>query len=318
MRSAFAFALALALGCDEPPPDEPTEGSVASTEANEAESTANTAPPEAGPIPPSWVTRRAAEARGRMTGSEAGALVWRAIEAHGGLEKWLGAGTLRFTFDYQPVGAPERRMHTRQKVDLWRARAVHEELDGDASGRARFGWDGEQSWIVPDAEAFPSPPRFWSLTPYYFVGMPFVGADPGTRYERLPDGDLDGQTHQRVKITYEPGTGDSPDDYYVLYLHPETHGLAALRYVVAYPGFFPEGGHTPEKIMRYTDLREVDGLQLAQTLDTYTWDGETELPGEKVTDIDVTDLALGETYPGDAFAPPEGAVVSATIEANPR
>ena len=275
-------------------------------------------PEDAGPIPEAWVNRRVSEARGRLESSEAGTLIWQAIEAHGGLARWLQAGTLTFGFDYRPIGAPERRMHTRQHVDLWRARAVHEELEGGAGDLARFGWDGERSWITPDAAAFPSPARFWSLTPYYFVGMPFVVADPGAQYERLPGAELDGQPYDLVKITYDPGTGDSPDDYYVLYLHPESHELAALRYVVAYPGFFPEGGHTPEKIMRYTDLHEVDGLRFAGTLDTYAWDGEAATPGAKVTEITVDDIVMAEPIPADRFAPPAGAVVSEAIEATPR
>ena len=138
-------------------------------------------------------------------------------------------------------------------------------------------------------------------------------ADPGARYERLDSAELDEATYDLVKITFATGTGDSPDDYYILYLHPETHRLAALRYVVAYPGFFPDGGHTPEKLMRYTDWRPVGELYLAHTLDTYAYDAESGTPGEKVTSIAVRDVQLAQPIPADAFAPPEDATVSTTI-----
>ena len=130
---------------------------------------------------------------------------------------------------------------------------------------------GRQAWIVPSAEAFPSTARFWALTPYFFLGMPFVAADPGTHYERLADAELDGVMHRLVKLTYEDGTGDAPDDYYVLYLHPDTHRLTALRYVVSYPGFFAPGAHSPEKLMRFTEPTTAAGLLLATRLDTYAW-----------------------------------------------
>ncbi|MCA9573972.1 MAG: hypothetical protein R3B40_28425 [Polyangiales bacterium] len=265
---------------------------------------------EVGPRPAAWVEARVDEARARMQADPAGALVWATIEAHGGLATWLARSTVSFEFDYKPLAQPERRMHTRNQVDHWSAHARQTELDGGAGAEATLGWDGRRAWITPEADAFPSSARFWSLTPYYFVGMPFVAADPGTRYERLTDASLDGTVYQLVKLTYGEGVGDAPDDYYILYLHPETHHLAALRYVVSFPGFFPEGGHTPEKLMRYTDPTEVDGLRFAQRLDTSSWDLEAGMPGEIVTEIYVSDIALGQKWPAALFAPPEGAVVT--------
>jgi hypothetical protein len=317
LRLALAAALPLALlACDrgEEPPTE-----IATTETTEESGEPEPpGPPDAGPIPDDWVATRVAEAHDRMEQTEAGDLVWQCIRTHGGLESWLAQGTIAFDFDYRPIGSPERRMHTAQKIDLWRARALHEELEGGAGAEATFGWDGERAWIAPGPDAFPSPARFWALTPYYFVGMPFVVADPGTRYELLENAELDGETYRLVKITYEEGTGDSPDDYYILYIHPESYELAALRYVVAYPGFFPEGGHTPEKLMRYTDYRRVGELQIAQTLDTYAWspgeDGEPGSVGEKVTEITVADLSMGDEWPADVFAPVDGAEISTEIE----
>lgn len=261
-----------------------------------------------GPIDASWARSRVTEARERLDATDAGKLVWAALEAHGGLERWLAFGTVEFEFDYRPVGSPERRMHTFQEIDLWSARGVHQELDGGAGAEARLGWNGEQAWIVPAADAFPSSARFWTLTPYYFVGMPFVVADPGARYESLGTSSLDGRTQDVVKVSYEAGTGDSPDDYYILHLDTETHRVHALRYVVAYPAFFPEGGHTPEKVMRYA-LADVQGLWMPQTLHTSTWNAETNAPGDVVTEIDVSRIRFGQTYAATAFDPPEGATV---------
>ena len=261
---------------------------------------------DAGRIPADWVEGRAAEASARLEATPAGRLIARAIEAHGGLRTWLSAGTIAFTFDYQPLEQPQRRMNTRSRVDLWRSRAVQKEMGEGAD--ARLGWNGRQSWIVPNAAAFPTPARFWATTPYYFVGMPFVLADPGVRFEQLADAELDGQSYNLVKATFEPGTGDSPDDYYILYLHPETAHLAALRYIVAYPGFFKDGGHTPEKLMRYGEQKTVQGLRFAHRLDTFSW-GEAGI-GPRVTEITVADITLGETISAAAFDPEPGAEVS--------
>lgn len=286
----------------EPPPPPAAEPRAAAPEGR----------PDAAPIPSAWVDARVEAARARLASSEAGRLLWDAIEAHGGLRRWLSAGTITFDFDYDPYGQPERRMHTRQRVDLWRARAVHEELGDDAD--AHFGWNGRVAWIVPGPDAFPSPARFWALTPYYFVGMPFVLGDPGVRLERLPDATLDGRTWPIVKATFEAGTGDAPDDYYVLYLDPASKRVHALRYVVSYPGFagkaFEPGGHTPETLMRLTEQREVDGLLLPGRLDTWRWNVEEGAPGDPRVRVTAKGYALGQTIPASAFDPPGGAHVT--------
>lgn len=262
-------------------------------------------PPAAGPIPEGWVAERMAEAEKRLGQSEGGRIVWDAIEAHGGLGPWLEAGTVAFEFDYQPLGEPARRMHTENRVDLWRSRAWQKELGEGAD--ATLGFDGKTAWIVPGPDAFPAPARFWATTPYYFVGIPWVLADPGTRFDRLDDTELNGETYRLVKVSYEQDTGDTPDDYYIVYVHPESKRVDAIRYVVSYPAFFPDGGHSPEKLMRYLDHRQVGGLRVAHRYETYAFDVASGERGEKVTEVDVRRVRFGERWPADLFAPPEGA-----------
>lgn len=328
----LALALSLSVGCDSAPEAdvEPRadDDAVETDEGDDRDDGTDATRDGVGPVPEAWVAERVADSRRRLTSSEAGQRVWQAIEAHGGLERWLSSGTIAFEFDYAPLGSPERRMHTHNQVDIWGSRARQQEVgepsnqgpaeesDGEpGAARATFGWDGERAWITPSPEAFPSPARFWATTPYYFVGMPFVLGDPGTRFERLEDAELEGELHHLVKVTYEEGTGDSPDDYYILYIHPETHRVGGLRYVVAYPGFFPEGGHTPEKLMIYDEQRQVEGLWLSHDMDAYAWDAEARERREKVTEITVADVELGQAWPGSLFAPPVGAEVITEIQA---
>lgn len=278
--------------------------------APEPEATAETPAPVptregASPVPESWVTPRHDAAEARLGETEAGRLIWQALEAHGGLEAWLTAGTIEFEFDYAPIGNPNGRKHTFQRVDLWSSRAHHQVVGGEGE----FGFDGETAWVKPNADVISPSSRFWSLTPYYFVGMPFVLADPGVVLTRLEDAELNGTTYQLVKANYEAGTGDSPDDYYIVYLHPQTHRVAALRYVVSFPGMFAPGEHSPEKIMMYTGSIAAGGLQFASEYHTYRWNAEEGVPGDHVTEITASRLVLGESYPDSIFAAPEGAVV---------
>lgn len=267
---------------------------------------------DAGPPPSSWVEARVEDAHDRLARTEGGRLIRKAIDAHGGLKAWLSAGTVQFRFDYAPVGKPERRMHTHQRVDLWSARAVHVEQGEWAD--ARFGWNGSEAWITPGPDAFPTPARFWALTPYYFLGIPWVLADPGARFERLPDAELEGRSHRLVKITYESGTGDSPDDYYIVYLDPESHRVAGLRYIVAYPGFFPEGGHSPEKLMIYRSFATHQGLSVVSRIETHAWDASTQKMGEVTVHVDIDQVRFAQPIPAQAFEPPPEAKVSREID----
>ncbi|THH39657.1 DUF6503 family protein [Neolewinella litorea] len=246
---------------------------------------------------------RIAAAYERLGTSAPAQQVLRAIEAHGGLEAWYANSPLYFHFNYQPLddGSPR---NTLAYNDYRNSRAVHL-LATDTT--QRYGFDGEQAWSMTGERVDGMSPRFWSLTPYYFVGLPFVLADEGIRFEALPAQEMDGTTYDMVKVTYDEGTGDADQDYYVLYLNPDTGQLDALRYIVSYPGYFPDGGQTPEKLMKITGKTKVDGITLPTGYDTHYWNEGN--PGEKVTDIQVTDYAFRPELGDDFFAmPPEARV----------
>ncbi|MFW5967641.1 MAG: hypothetical protein ACOCV2_09000 [Persicimonas sp.] len=255
--------------------------------------------------PDEWIEERVEQAEKRLSETEEGELVWRSIEAHGGLERWYANGPIYFRFDYRPLG--ERPPNdTYSLVDTWSSRArqwVADDRD------VQFGWDGEKGWLnPPDAETHIKP-RFWALTPYYFIAMPFVLADPGTNLEHVGTDEVHGREHDLVKATYEEDVGDSPDDYYIVYLDKETGELGGLRYVVAYPGIVEEGERTPEKLMVYDEFEDFDGVSLATRFDTYAWDEETDERKDLVTEVDMSDVEFRPDISDDDFEVPEGAEV---------
>jgi hypothetical protein len=255
-----------------------------------------------------WIEKRVEESRERLTDSEAGKLIWKSIEAHGGLERWFANGPLFFRFDYSPIGDRTVR-DTYNLVDTWASRA-RQELADDRD-RA-FGWTGEQAWFAPKSEPLEKiNARFWALTPYYFVGMPFVLSDPGVKLEMKGTAELHGETHQVVKATFAEGTGDSPDDYYTVYIDPETGRFGGLRYIVTYPGFFPDGGHSPPKLMVYNGEQTVDGITFAETAPAYKWNKEEGERGEKVTEISISDVEFRPETPDAAFDVPEDGKIQA-------
>lgn len=261
------------------------------------------------------VDARVAEATARLSATDAGRRVLSAIDAHGGLAAWYGAGPLSFRYAYvrlDSLGEPtdQPALDSRQRVDPWAARAVHTMT---ADSTLRFGWTGSEAWAMPSPEALPTNARFWSLTPYYFVGMPFVLADPGVNVEVAEPLVLaDSTVLDQVYVTFDPGTGDAPDDYYYLLLDPETDEVRGVRYVVSYGAFNPDGGHTPETIMFYDGAQTVEGITLQESFRSYFWDGSGA--GQPKARGTLTEVAFRPGLTDADFAAPEGATVLSGLE----
>jgi hypothetical protein len=252
---------------------------------------------------PDEVDARVSAARERLTASDAGRRVWSAIKAHGGLARWYGNGPLHFRYRYER-GDDEPALDTEQTVDTWSSRARHTVMPDSA---ASFGWTGEAAWVMPDSAEIPTNARFWSLTPYYFVAMPFVLADPGVNLGLDGQMTAEGQTYDLVRVTFDAGTGDAPDDYYVLLLDPETDRVGGVRYVVSYPGFFPDGGASTERLMLYDGAQTASGITLQEGFRSFAW--TSDRAGEPAAQGTVSDVRFVPDAPDSFFAMPEGAGV---------
>ncbi len=155
-----------------------------------------------------------------------------------------------------------------------RTREVYHDLlttgsyDAPDEVEARFAWDGTDAWIAPGSIEQPNP-RFWGISGYYFQLIPFVLADPGTRFERRPDEELDGTMYEMVRVSFDEGVGESPGDSYTLYVHPESGLVEAIRYTVSYGRDVSPGADLPETLFYYDDHVTVDGLTVATAFRGY-------------------------------------------------
>ena len=199
-------------------------------------------------------------AQASMVASEAGRegpeILRLMIDAHGGMERWTSAPTVSFEDHFIPAGAPSGQP-SRVMVEQGRRRAY---IDFPRT-EMRMAWDGERAWS--NNWHSPMPPRLLAQMNYYFLNLPWLVNDPGVHHsepgtEKLWNDPIDYIT---VEMTFAEGTGDTPDDYYVLYINPKTHLLKACRYVVTYRALLPDGASaTPEHILVYDAYTEVDGL----------------------------------------------------------
>jgi hypothetical protein len=233
--------------------------------------------------------------------NEGGQLIAQAIEAHGGLEQWLLNEVIEFRWIYHMNDrGPNAKTNTFQRIDTSTLEAVHEIPDSDI----RFGWTGNEAWInPPDAPQRPNP-RFWALTPYYFIGIPFVFADINANFEKLNDGmDFEGTLYDQVKVTFNPGTGDAPDDYYIVLIHPETKLVGGARYVVTSP-IVARNGPGPEKLITLENYKLLDGIHLPTAHRSFTMNGDSA--DEHIRNADVTEYRWRKRHEVD-FSVPLGA-----------
>lgn len=257
-------------------------------------------------IPVSWVEKRVEAANKKLNATEAGKVLWSAMEAHGGLAKWFSNSYLSFQFNYQPLNGKTAR-NSYQTIDTWSNKARHNSVTDTES---IFGWDGKEAWLkAKDSTSFAYDTQFWALTPLYFSGQPFVLDGEGVNLELLPELEFQGATQKVIKATYDAGIGSAPDDYYVLYVNAETNLVDAFKYIVSYPDYFPNGGHAPEKITVTQGTTTVDGIVFATGFKTYWSTNDKDGLGEYITKIDVSDISFSPTVEDNFFSKPEGAAV---------
>ena len=204
----------------------------------------------------------------RADSDDARAVVGKMIEAHGGMDAWKRAPTVSFEDTWFAAGSDERTT-SRVVVEQGARRAY---VDFPASG-ATMSWDGKQAWSRNWDQ--PAPPRFIALLGYYFFNLPWLTLDPGVVLERPGTGKLwdDPANYITIRMSFAPGVGDTPDDYYILYIHPETYRLTACRYVVTYAELLPEGVRSsPEHILVYDTWETVDGLVVPTLVTVYERD----------------------------------------------
>lgn len=227
-------------------------------------------------------------------------LVMESIKAHGGIEKWRSNGALQFQWTYHMTDR-DKIADSVQVVDPVTFEATHTVPNSELKfGRIKDG----RYWVSPADGSFFPPVQFWTLTPIYFIGIPFVFDDSQVIFELLDEPKtFEGKDYTQVKASYQAGAGESPDDYYVLLIDPETKLVRGAYYTVTSPLVF-KGGIPIEKFISLDDLKEVDGLLLAGAHKTYTM--EEGVIGEQLRYTDISQVDFLDRDKVD-FSAPEGA-----------
>jgi hypothetical protein len=215
------------------------------------------------------------------------------IAAHGGMEAWADAPTMSFTDQWGDDGTPSTYV-----IEQGRRRAYMDMATGP-----QLAWDGEKAWSVDWERG--TPVRFLALLNYYFINLPWLTQDPGVVLAEPGTGTLpdDPTEYVTVMMTFEPNVGDTPDDYYQLYIHPDTHLLRACDYIVTYQALMGPGEtSTPEHCLVYDEMTTAGGLTVPSHFTIYEGDAV-------YATCTVTDISFQRPFDTARMTMPEGAVV---------
>ena len=122
--------------------------------------------------------------------------------------------------------------------------------------------------------------RFGAYTWSYFFALPYKLSDAGTQFSAYADKQLDGKTYEVEKLSFAAGTGDAPDDWYLLFADPETMQLEASAYIVTAGRTRAEAEKSPSAI-DYADYRLVDGIPIAHEWRFYKFEEGKGFSGEQ-------------------------------------
>ena len=123
--------------------------------------------------------------------------------------------------------------------------------------------------------------KFGVYTYQYFFMAPYKFSDKGTVWTKLDDMEIDGENTKRAKLTFESGTGDAPDDWYIIHSDPTTNRVKFLGYIVTGGGSSIEEAEKNAHAVKYSNYKVVDGIPIALKWEFYDYNKDKGL-GEKI------------------------------------
>lgn len=210
------------------------------------------------------------------------------IEKAHGRETWRSKPALAADITVELGGRVANQGRLVFKTDLSASRI--ELADGTV-----LVFDGQDAWVSPSVSDFQR--ARWHLRAWpYLMALPAKLRDHGTRLEPMGQRDLRGKTYDVARLTFEPGTGDTPDDWYLIHRDPENDRLAAAAFISTYGASVLEAEQAPQAVV-YEEFTEVEGVPLPTRLTLWGWNRESGLQGEQPT-VEVT-------FSNPAFITPE-------------
>jgi hypothetical protein len=215
------------------------------------------------------------------------------FKAHGTLETWNTFENLIFEIE-KPKGNEITSTNLKSRESLIETPTF------------AIGYNGKQVWLQEkDTTTYKGNAKFYYNLMFYFYAMPYVLADDGIVYTDVEPLKFEGTSYPGIKIGYEAGVGESPEDEYIIYYNKDTHQMEWLGYTVTY---FSKEKSKDFHFIKYTNWQLVEGLKLPKTLEWYNY--EDGKPTTKRNEMNFTNILLSKNKVGkNTFAMPEKATI---------
>ena len=177
------------------------------------------------------------------------------------------------------------------------------------SDGAALHYDGQAVAMMRDDTSQHWPrARFDVFTWPYFATAPFKLADPGTRWDAPRDYPwADGAPATAARLSFDAGTGDAPDDYYVVF--PDAPGrLDGMAYVVTFGKPDADADALDPHAIRYHDYRDVGGVPVAHRWTFHNWTPAEGLGADVIGEATLSEARWVDTEEA-AFATAGGEAV---------
>jgi hypothetical protein len=126
-------------------------------------------------------------------------------------------------------------------------------------------FDGKKIWLNSAEVGADKQARFDIFMWQYFFMAPFKMDDAGTYWQLMTDKIIDDNEYARAKLTFKNGTGDTPNDWYIVHRNKATDYLSAMAYIVTFGNKAVTEAEKRPNGITYDDFISVEGVQFATT-----------------------------------------------------
>lgn len=154
----------------------------------------------------------------------------------------------------------------------------------ERDGKAGVWYDGKDSWLSPTKSDIKMR-KSSLLTWQYFMLTPFKLSDQGVNWKLLNDTLFFGKKVNAGKLFFNSGTGLSSNDWFRLYLNPETSVLQGMVFIST-QGRTVEEAMKEMEVVTYNDYRMIEGVPFPHHIEIALWDPKTG-PTKTLIGVDV-------------------------------
>lgn len=112
--------------------------------------------------------------------------------------------------------------------------------------------------------------KFTAYTWSYFFLFPYKISDPGANWKPIDLSSLEGHDQNTYELTFDPGIGEAPDDWYKLYVDKKTNLIHVGAYIVTANKTREEAEVDPHAI-EYKIYKNIKGIPIAHNWSFWEW-----------------------------------------------